>query len=186
MINHSTYLNVTAAILLTLISIATCITNHRSIHKRDTSKVDVDQLQRTLDSIDSDLARFQKRTCAFGINSHHCALASVNNKLLSHEWLSDGLSPGKRSNISPEMERKIERVLEDIVNKRKALMTLQDMFAANQLDESSTPSKRSCSVRLGGLCLTESLDAAANQYEYLRSGHSPGRKRRAIDRLLRN
>ena len=55
---------------------------------------------------------FRKRTCAFGLNSHHCALADLDKMMSSSEWLKSGLSPGKRSQQTlddPNLIEKYER-----------------------------------------------------------------------------
>ena len=54
----------------------------------------------------------RKRTCAFGLNSHHCALADLDKMMSSSEWLKSGMSPGKRSQQmieDPDLVEKYER-----------------------------------------------------------------------------
>ncbi|XP_067656233.1 uncharacterized protein [Haliotis asinina] len=156
------------------------------LQKRDTSKLDMSALRTALDGMDTDLQSKQKRTCAIGINSHHCALASMDDRMLSREWLNNGYSPGKRNgDITPAMHNEAERELEEISLKRQAIATLKYLLLKiKQKELQPPPRKRSCSLRLGGLCLTESLDRAASQYYYLRSPHSPGRRRRDLQSHL--
>ncbi|OWF36354.1 hypothetical protein KP79_PYT03212 [Mizuhopecten yessoensis] len=51
----------------------------------------------TISSLDEELASKQKRTCNIGVNSHFCALADLDSKIRSREWLNSIYSPGKRS-----------------------------------------------------------------------------------------
>ncbi|ESP05062.1 hypothetical protein LOTGIDRAFT_151867 [Lottia gigantea] len=181
----TTPLYVTVSIcLFYLTTTVYCRTDFRFLMKRDTrNNINTDSLQETLKNLDDEYQRLQKRTCAFGINSHQCTLTSLNNKMMSQAWLSDGMSPGKRSdlpNLTPD--GRTQRLLDEMSN-TKALLTVRDILT--QAD-SPTARKRSCSLRLGGMCLTENLNAAANQYEYLSSGLSPGRKRRSLRHILLN
>ena len=47
---------------------------------------------------------FRKRACNVGINSHHCALADYDKLLQSHEYLSSGHSPGKRTPLPANID----------------------------------------------------------------------------------
>lgn len=53
---------------------------------------------------------FRKRACNLGLNSHHCALADLDNQLQSREWLSNGHSPGKRTTLKEEHKEKLSEV----------------------------------------------------------------------------
>ncbi|XP_071099439.1 uncharacterized protein [Haliotis cracherodii] len=182
--------SIVVAVFFLVIQVAalTLDTEHASpVQKRDTSKLDMSALRTALDGIDTDLQSKQKRTCAIGINSHHCALASMDDRMLSREWLNNGYSPGKRDGgaLTPDMHSEAERELEQISLKRQAIATLKYLLLKiKQKEIQPPPRKRSCSLRLGGLCLTESLDRAASQYYYLRSPHSPGRRRRDLNSHL--
>lgn len=141
--------------------------------------VDVTAMKETVSSLDDDLEQYQKRTCQFGINSHHCALADLDRVMSSSEWLNSGHSPGKRSVQidDPNLIEKYERILEDITRKRQHLAALQSML--QRVDyHLSNKQKRTCLLELGGQCRTELASAIADQYYYLNSPNSPGRRRR--------
>lgn len=145
---------------------------------------DISSMMSTVDSLDNLLSTHQKRACNVGINSHHCALADYDKLLQSHEYLSSGHSPGKRtplpanidlSNLSTEDRT---RILEDIARQRFDLKNIKSLLddANDSIIENS---KRTCTVELGGACRTEWASSIADQYYYLMSPNSPGRRRRS-------
>lgn len=139
-------------------------------------------LQNTISSLDDFLADYQKRTCKFGLNSHHCALSALDTVMTANDWLKSGHSPGKRSDqiADPELIAKYSRILDDVNRQRENLAVLKGILddAQNQV---TLKSKRSCHFNLGGRCATELASAIADQYYYLNGPNSPGkRKRRSL------
>lgn len=146
---------------------------------------DITSMLSTVDSLDGLLSTHQKRACNLGINSHHCALADYDRLRQSLDYISSGHSPGKRTplandenKLSPE---ELKRLLEDIVQKRLDLEKIKSLLHdanANIIENS----KRTCTVELGGACRTEWASSIADQYYYLMSPHSPGRRRRSFSK----
>ncbi|KAH3884818.1 uncharacterized protein LOC127838424 [Dreissena polymorpha] len=136
-------------------------------------------LRNTLSSLDDYLAEFQKRTCQFGLNSHHCALSALDSAMGTSEWLSSGRSPGKRAlpPNEPVTEHEYILLLDDITEKRDHLHELQRLLDT-AISKLTDKSKRTCMFNLGGRCATELASAIADQYYYLNGPSSPGRRRR--------
>ncbi|XP_025087211.1 uncharacterized protein LOC112559928 [Pomacea canaliculata] len=124
------------------------------------------------------LETFQKRSCELGINSHHCALAHLDDVMMARDFLRSGYSPGKRSADLPEdLSSKLRELLDDLNHQMTEVTKLRRMLDDINTQPMET-SKRTCQFRLGNHCLTEALDRAASQYYYLKSALSPGRRRR--------
>ncbi|KAL3842183.1 hypothetical protein ACJMK2_020225 [Sinanodonta woodiana] len=161
--------------------------NFRYLQEFDKSRGGLQSMRDTISSLDKDLETYQKRTCALGINSHHCSLASLDSVMQSSEWLKSGFSPGKRSAElvqDPVFVEKVERLLEDISKKRSDLQTIGELLdQAN--DNLSIKQKRTCRLQLGGACRTEMASAIADQYYYLHSPQSPGKRKRRSTELLK-
>ncbi|XP_045175854.1 uncharacterized protein LOC123536596 [Mercenaria mercenaria] len=140
------------------------------------------ELRETISSLDDYLANYQKRTCQFGLNSHHCKLSALDSIMGASNWLNSGHSPGKRSKpiTDPQLLDKYSKVLEDVSRKRENLAVLRGILedAENHVTFKRTGS---CMFNLGGRCATELASAIADQYYYLNGPNSPGkRKRRSI------
>ncbi|XP_076471806.1 uncharacterized protein LOC143301417 [Babylonia areolata] len=150
-----------------------------SRHKRNSeTKVDLDALKDNLATIEDGLSNFQKRSCAVGLNSHHCAIAHLDDVMMGTDYLSGGFSPGKRNTPLPEDIRSRAEVLMQNLNEQKqAVSALRSLLNTLGM-RAKQQEKRTCLFRLGNHCLTEALDRAANQYYYLQSHLSPGRRRR--------
>ncbi|WAR03885.1 hypothetical protein MAR_010443, partial [Mya arenaria] len=82
-------------------------------------------LRNTLSSLNDYLVEYQKRSCQFGLNSHHCALSALDDMKGASEWLSSAHSPGKRSQEPTDTQ---DKLLDDVVNKRAHLATLQALL----------------------------------------------------------
>jgi len=135
------------------------------------SSEDILTLYRTLSALDLQLNDYQKHKC--DSNSQLCDFS---------DW-------SRNNDVTGEGARKYEGsdavTLQNILEQRRAIETLKRLIEA--MDSGSTRSqankstigKRTCRLRLGGHCLTEALDNAATQYWYLKSPHSPGRRRRS-------
>ncbi|XP_012943319.1 uncharacterized protein LOC101856757 [Aplysia californica] len=82
--------------------------------------------------------------------------------------------------ISEDYEGPQGSVLRNLQEQKRAINTLRKLTEILKPDQQQivTTRKRTCRLRLGGHCLTEELDKAAKQYAYLKSGKSPGRRRR--------
>ncbi|KAL4224537.1 hypothetical protein ACF0H5_015239 [Mactra antiquata] len=140
----------------------------------------ISEIRDTISSLDDDLAEYQKRTCRFGINSHHCALSAVDDIMNAKGWLNSFDSPGKRDSNSvrnPEITEKYTRILEDILRKRQHLAVLKQILQHAE-SKPNFKTKRSCHFNLGGVCATELASAVADQYYYLNGPNSPGKRRR--------
>ncbi|KAL8579888.1 hypothetical protein ACOMHN_060742 [Nucella lapillus] len=150
-----------------------------SRHKRNfNSKVDLDALKDNLASFEDDITSFQKRSCAVGLNSHHCAIAHMDDFMMGKDYLSGGFSPGKRSTELPDdLRMQAEILVQNLSEQQQAVRTLRSLLSKIGA-RSKQQDKRTCMFRLGNHCLTEALDRAANQYYYLQSPLSPGRRRR--------
>lgn len=138
------------------------------------SSEDILNLYRTLTALDTQLHDYQKHSC----NSDSQLCDDVNDWLRNNDVTGAGLS-GKSEDSDVTM-------LRNILEQRRAIDTLKRLVEAMKTGEAreeapirSTIGKRTCRLRLGGHCLTEALDNAATQYWYLKSPHSPGRKRRS-------
>ncbi|CAH1785545.1 unnamed protein product [Owenia fusiformis] len=135
-------------------------------------------------ALDGELERIQKKTCAIGGGlSHHCALQGLNDKMQVYDWLKSGLSPGRRRRsiadlfASSDQHVEMKRAIETLKNKRSALNILRRLL--EDLDEDlMLEQKRNCLFNLGGHCATEKAASVADQWHYLNSAISPGRKRR--------
>ncbi|XP_063401696.1 uncharacterized protein LOC134685667 isoform X1 [Mytilus trossulus] len=160
----------------------------RLMESLNQAQTDISSMMSTVDGLDNYLTTQKKRACNLGLNSHHCALADLDNQLQSREWLSNGHSPGKRTTLKEEHKEKlseveIKRLIEDIVRKRLDLKNIRTLLedANGSIIENS---KRTCTVELGGACRTEWASSIADQYYYLMSPHSPGRKRRSFRKRM--
>lgn len=138
------------------------------------SSEDILNLYRTLSALDLQLHDYQKHSC----NSDSRLCDEVNDWLRNNDVTDTGVS-GKSEDSDVTM-------LRNILEQRRAIDTLKRLIEAMKSDlpreaapTRSTLSKRTCRLRLGGHCLTEALDNAATQYWYLKSPHSPGRRRRS-------
>ncbi|XP_052801396.1 uncharacterized protein LOC128232086 [Mya arenaria] len=134
-------------------------------------------LRNTLSSLNDYLVEYQKRSCQFGLNSHHCALSALDDMKGASEWLSSAHSPGKRSQEPTDTQDKFNWLLDDVVNKRAHLATLQALLDTAE-EQMNAKRKRTCRFNLGGRCATELASAIADQYYYLNGPSSPGRRRR--------
>lgn len=144
---------------------------------------DISSMMNTINSLDGLLSTHQKRACNLGINSHHCALADYDRLMQSHEYLSSGHSPGKRSSTGDDKtevltKEELKKLLDDIVKKRTDLNNIRALLT-DAIDNIIQNSKRTCTVELGGACRTEWASSLADAYWYLKSHHSPGRRRRS-------
>lgn len=70
-----------------------------------------------------------------------------------------------------------KRKVKDLTTKRKGLEVLKRILKEMDADL-VMEQKRTCQVNLGGHCATESAASVADQWHYLNSPLSPGRKRR--------
>lgn len=140
---------------------------------------DKPSLRDTISNLDDYLAKYQKRTCQFGLNSHHCRLSALDDYMSATGWLSSGFSPGKRSKPITDLRLidEYSKIIDDIHQKREHLAVLKDLLedAENHV---TYKRKRSCRFNLGGRCATELASAIADQYYYLNGPHSPGKRRR--------
>uniref|UniRef100_A0A0B6ZIR0 Uncharacterized protein n=1 Tax=Arion vulgaris TaxID=1028688 RepID=A0A0B6ZIR0_9EUPU len=151
--------------------------------------IDFDRLRQLLEILDYHLQDVQRRTCQLGLHSQNCELVDLEKLKHFGNVLRSGESPSKRDGgldyEIPENEmtndelRAANAVLEDLVEQRRAIHTLKKLLSSLKSDlDDIKIKKKDCRFRLGGHCLTESLDRAANQYYYLKSPNSPGRRRR--------
>ncbi|XP_033752371.1 uncharacterized protein LOC117336100 isoform X1 [Pecten maximus] len=156
-------------------------TGTRLIRSLDDARTDIHAMTRTIASLDDELANKQKRTCNIGVNSHFCALADLDSKIRSREWLNSIYSPGKRSmeDMQPEKDDTddITRELKELLHKRINLAKLKALLRDADQDIVQQR-KRTCKVEVGGTCRTEWASSIADQYYYLLGPHSPGRRRR--------
>jgi len=82
-------------------------------------------------------------------------------------------------NVIEELDEELQKTekLKDLVRKRKGLEILRRIL--EEIDADLVfEQKRNCRFNLGGHCATESAAAMADQWHYLNSPMSPGRKRR--------
>ncbi|BFZ15932.1 hypothetical protein BsWGS_18971 [Bradybaena similaris] len=132
-----------------------------------------------------------KRACQLGLHNHHCAFIDMERLKNAGNFLRSAGSPSKRSGeadfglpeyqITSDELRAANVVLEGLVEQRQAIATLRRLLVAMRADmDSIRNTKRNCRFRLGGHCLTESLDRVATSYYYLKSPNSPGRRRRHV------
>jgi len=70
-----------------------------------------------------------------------------------------------------------KRKVKDLTTKRKGLEVLKRILKEMDADL-VMEQKRTCQLNLGGHCATESAASVADQWHYLNSPLSPGRKRR--------
>ncbi|XP_060563181.1 uncharacterized protein LOC132722677 [Ruditapes philippinarum] len=136
-------------------------------------------LRDTISSLDNYLANYQKRTCQFGLNSHHCKLSALDSILSASNWLNSGHSPGKRSQqiTDPQLIDKYTKILDDVNRKRENLAVLNGILEDAE-HQATFKRKRSCYLNLGGRCATELASAIADQYYYLNGPNSPGKRRK--------
>lgn len=89
----------------------------------------------------------------------------------------DGISALKRvvTDIDGDLQR--NHVRNDLARKRHGLEVLRRILDEMEADL-VVEQKRTCKLNLGGHCATESAAAVADQWHYLNSPLSPGRKRR--------
>ncbi|KAK7486363.1 hypothetical protein BaRGS_00022411, partial [Batillaria attramentaria] len=73
--------------------------------------------------------------------------------------------------------RVFHRLLNNLHEQMLAVTALRRLLSELG-EEAKQHEKRTCQFRLGNHCLTEALDRAANQYYYLQSPLSPGRRRK--------
>ncbi|KAK7099348.1 uncharacterized protein [Littorina saxatilis] len=154
-----------------------------SRHKRNSdNKVDLNALKEHLTSLEDGLSTFQKRSCELGLNSHHCQLNRLDSIVNMGDYLAGGYSPGKRSSQLPaDISAMAEALIQNLNEQRQEVVKLRGVL--DQLGEDSEKKKRTCEFRLGNHCLTEALDKAATQYFWLKSHHSPGRRKRQASAL---
>ncbi|KAL5007719.1 hypothetical protein ScPMuIL_016525, partial [Solemya velum] len=98
------------------------------IQTLEKTRKDIANLVDTISSLEDDLVAYQKRTCALGINSHHCSLADLDDIMRSSEWLKSGYSPGKRTVSDLSNTNRVEkahRIIDDIVQKREGLAQIK-------------------------------------------------------------
>lgn len=152
--------------------VAASARNRLDTQSMPVSNEDILTLYRTLSALDSQLHDYQKYKC--DSNSELCDFS---------DWSSDSdvnTDAAKYSGSDAVM-------LQNIIEQRRAIETLKRLLHAMDVDSNrrqpakSTIGKRTCRLRLGGHCLTEALDNAATQYWYLKSPHSPGRRRRSSE-----
>ncbi|CAG5132062.1 unnamed protein product [Candidula unifasciata] len=133
----------------------------------------------------------RKRTCQLGLHNHHCALIDMERLKNPGNFLRSDGSPGKRSQEEdvglPDNQMTSHELLaanaltkHDEKGHDVIVTDLQNMMRKVQTDRFRAE-KRDCRFRLGGHCLTESLDRVASNYYYLKSPHSPGRRRRHLE-----
>jgi len=143
-------------------------------------------LREVVDGIDGDLLKTQKRwapgcNVGAGMPGYQCHLAALRSDLESGNWLSNSqLSPGKRSGVTMNGSIKPSEILwkvRELQTKRQGLDLLKRILSEMDSDLMQEQ-KRTCAVNLGGHCSTESAASMSNQWHYLNSPLSPGRKRR--------
>lgn len=150
----------------------------RLVRSLDDARTDIHAMTRTIASLDDELAGKQKRTCNIGVNSHFCALADLDSKMRSREWLNSIYSPGKRSMDSDNDDTDdVTRELKELLHKRINLAKLKALLRDADQDIVQQR-KRTCDMELGGMCRSEWASSIADQYYYLLGPHSPGRRRR--------
>ncbi|CAG5126117.1 unnamed protein product, partial [Candidula unifasciata] len=151
--------------------------------------IDLDNLSRSLQTADIRPFDIRRRSCRLGIHNHNCALLDLERLKAAEEYLKSGDSPGKRDSqqtddeddLLPQEDIGSFEVTQGLDDQKQALLNLKQLLKELKPYTENIPTiKKDCRFRLGGHCLTESLDRAANQYYYLKSPNSPGRRRRDV------
>ncbi|BFZ05124.1 hypothetical protein BsWGS_08163 [Bradybaena similaris] len=133
----------------------------------------------------------RRRSCNAGLHDHHCSYKDVIQLKDIDSFHKSGEGPGKRDSQQSDGGSEDDalqseeigsfELSQDVDGYKQAISKLAHLLRAIKQGSENIPTqKRGCRFRLGGHCLTESLDRAANQYYYLKSPNSPGRRRRGV------
>ncbi|XP_059178918.1 uncharacterized protein LOC131958034 [Physella acuta] len=143
------------------------------VERMDTIKSELSDVIRLMRSLDESLDNALYN--CMGIESELCdaLLVQVGE---SPRDLSSLIGRGKRLAVDDHAYHKSLSLLGEI--KRKKEMTKRLMRQFNYADSVLTNErKRSCDVNLGFHCQTAEISDFADFYDYLKSPHSPGKKR---------
>ncbi|XP_064603532.1 uncharacterized protein LOC135468965 [Liolophura sinensis] len=158
----------------------------RFLQRLENTRQNVAALRDNIISLDGDLQHEQKRTCSVGLNSDSCKTMAVDDAMNALDWMSNGFSPGKRSAEKTRDLARTEAMLREIIRRRQSMRSLKSLLDQTE-NHILRESKRTCRMNLGGHCQTELASAIAEQWHYLNSPNSPGRKRRdtsLLEKLL--
>lgn len=144
----------------------------------------IDEISRHLRDLTAAMTEFDQElreavddgiSCRLSLRADFCEALELLREQAS--YLQNPASPGKRN--GGNSASKYRKIVDDLSKKREVLSSLKNLF--NNAGSIIEREKKwfTCNLNLGFTCQTQEYNSIADQYDFLSSAASPGRKRSA-------